>query len=247
MIVVPQPIPPAVTAGMVQNIVDALCDRPGDSDATRATRTRDVVHSVQAFRPRDPVEVMLAGMAVIHAYLIQDAAHDLSRGQDARFKARTKTSIVALDRGMLGFLKELRVARARVFEGEAPPGPVPEAAGVAPVAGAATKISVEEVKQQPASARPDAVLSPSRTEAPQPPVPQLPSLRRADTSVAAMFAVLSPPVLPHVVFRATIKPPPAPGLLSPSGVQMGDAGRRQWAPTGLASASAREEHGLNPL
>lgn len=57
---------------MLQGIVDAVCDRPGDTAGQRDARARDVVDAVQGFAPRDTVELMFAGLAVIHAQLIQD-------------------------------------------------------------------------------------------------------------------------------------------------------------------------------
>ena len=110
MIATPQETGPGVSPTMLQGIVASICDRPGDTDAQREARSRDVVDAVQGFEPRDPVELMLAGMAVIHAHLIQDSVHDLVREQDDRLRARGKSTIVALDRAMVGFLKELRIA-----------------------------------------------------------------------------------------------------------------------------------------
>jgi hypothetical protein len=105
--------PPILPRTLIQGIVEAICDRPGDTPEQRDERSRDVVEAVQGFGPRDPVEAMLAGLAVLHAHLIQDSARDLLREQDNRVRSRTKSAIAALDRGMLGFLRELRVARKR--------------------------------------------------------------------------------------------------------------------------------------
>jgi hypothetical protein len=98
---------------MLQDVVEAICDRPGDTADQRDARSRDVIASVQGFAPRDPVELMLVGMVVMHAWLIQHTARDLAGERDERSRARTKSSIVALDRGMLGFLREFRTARKR--------------------------------------------------------------------------------------------------------------------------------------
>jgi hypothetical protein len=149
----------SVAQTMLAHIADSICERPGDTKAQRSDRYREVVHTVRAFRPRDPVEMMMAGVAVTHVHLIHDAARDALLCRKETLKARTKSTIVALDRGMLRFLKELRDAQKRTLEAEARPEPVAEPE---------TKVAEAE-----------------------PPVPS--PVRRAETSVAAMMAVVSPP------------------------------------------------------
>src|ERR1022692_4180508 len=104
---------PTIPLGMLQTIAQAICDRPEDTAAQREARYGAVMATVQKLQPRGAVEVMLAGMAVTHAYLIEDAARDVNRGQDDRLKARTRSTIVALGRGMFGFLKELRTIQTQ--------------------------------------------------------------------------------------------------------------------------------------
>jgi hypothetical protein len=169
-----------VAQAMLQSIVEAICDRPEETAARRDARSRDVVYSVLGFEPRDAVEIMLAGMAVTHAHLIQDSARDVTHGLEGMLKARTKSTVVALDRGMVGFLKELRLAQARPVEGGA------TAEAMVPAAPRA------EVAKAP-------VPSVARTMPPEPPFPPL---RRAETSVAASMAVLSPPTTPCAVTPA---------------------------------------------
>jgi hypothetical protein len=105
---------------MLLGIVQTICDRPDDTPEQRDARSREVVEAVQGLAPRDPVELMLAGLAVLHAYLIQDAAGDLLRERDDRLRSRTKSQIAAFDRGMFGFLRELRVARKRPLGADEP-------------------------------------------------------------------------------------------------------------------------------
>ncbi len=106
-----QSAPHTVLPSMLQTIVEAICDRPRDTAAQRTVRSHAVRETVQGFHPRDPVEIMFAGLAVTHAYLVEDAAHDVFRSQDDRVKAQTRSTIVALGRSMFGFLKELRDAQ----------------------------------------------------------------------------------------------------------------------------------------
>jgi hypothetical protein len=175
---------------MLQGIVDTICDRPGDTQAQRATRSREVADAVQGFEPRDPVELMLAGMAVIHAHLIYDSVRDLVREQDDRLRARGKSTIVALDRVMLGFLREFRIARKRapaVGEAAEPPREDAVVRGVGQI----------DVMTKPGtrSGKPNAPREPREllaTPAGPPRRAEPPPLRHAETSVAAMMAVLGP-------------------------------------------------------
>jgi hypothetical protein len=228
----PTPVSPTI----LQGIVEAICDRPGESAEQRRARSCDVVRCVQSFAPRDPVELMFAGMAVLHAHLIEDSARDLFRERDERLKTRAKSSIAALDRGMLGFLRELRVASKRplmvaggmpelnvpepdmpeldVPELDVPRSNVPEPGlpafdvpepdaevGQVPVTAPVPAAIPTPVAARAAVAKPKtppvpraSLRSPPRMTAPEPPVPLLPPLHQAATSVAAMMAVISPPV-----------------------------------------------------
>ena len=178
---------PIASHSMLQGIVDANRDRPSDTPGQREARSRDIVDYVQGFAPRDPVELMLAGMVVTHAFLIHDAVRDLSRAEDDQLKKRAHSTIVALDRAMIGFLREFRIAGKRPLgqsEVEAPtqvePTPVTSPAQI--IAAAKT---TEIAKPRPAPPR-------------QMPVAEPPH-RPTATSAAAMLAVLSPPTRPFMV------------------------------------------------
>jgi hypothetical protein len=213
---------PTIPPGMLQTIAEAICDRPADTATKRAMRSRVVVETVQGFRPRDAVEVMLAGMAVTHVHLVEDSVRDVFRCQDDRLKARTKSTIVALDRGMFGFLKELRTAQARWRKTEAAVQAEPEAIAsvdTSPVPdGQLNNAAVGAAKPATRSPKTGAVA----TAPPTMPEGLLPPLRRAETSVAAATAVLSPPKPPYRVAAAAKQPaaaPPPPfhvGLPAPS-------------------------------
>jgi hypothetical protein len=176
---------------MLQGIVDTICDRPRDTQIQRAARSREVVDAVEGFEACNPVELMLAGMVVIHAHLIHDSVRDLVREQDDRLRARGNSTIVALDRVMLGFLREFRIARKRApAVGEAIEPPREDA--VVPGVG---QIDVM-TKPGTSSGKPNAPRAPREriaTPAGPPRPAEPPPLRRAETSVAAMMAVLGPP------------------------------------------------------
>jgi hypothetical protein len=108
-----QPLPLPVAEEMLQVVTRAICDRPGDNSNQRESRTRQMVHSVLGFEPRDGLEYMLSTVAFGHFLLILDSMRDVFQGQADAMKAKTKTTIVALDRTMLEMIKELRVVRRR--------------------------------------------------------------------------------------------------------------------------------------
>jgi hypothetical protein len=110
-----QPLPKNIADGMLQLVAHAICDRPGENPAQCQSRTNQMVHSALGFAPRDGLELMLASIVIGHFNLILDSARDVFQGQTDQLKARTKTTIVALDRAMLGMLKELRKEGRRPF------------------------------------------------------------------------------------------------------------------------------------
>jgi hypothetical protein len=201
-----------VSQTMLQGIVETICDRPGDTAAQRDARSREVVGSVQGFAPRDPVELMLAGMIVMHAHLIHDSVRDMLRGQDDYVRVRAKSAIVALDRGMIGFLRQLRIAQKRPLMAKDDSDVGAEAA-----AGPGATDVIAAALTAADAAKPKAV--PLQKAAPEPPAPVLPSLRTDETSIAAMMAILSPPVSPFVVSSNRPRPAAAvskiPSALTP--------------------------------
>jgi hypothetical protein len=110
------PAPQAVAQDMLHGIVHAICDRPWEVAARREALAREVVHSVMSFAPRDPVEIMFAGLTVAHYHLILDSTHDALRAQLPDQKMRTRSGVVALDRTMVGHMKEIRAAQTRPEE-----------------------------------------------------------------------------------------------------------------------------------
>jgi hypothetical protein len=108
-----QPLPQSLAEEMLQVVARAICDRPGDSSTQRDSRTRQMVHSVLGFEPRDGLEYMLSTIAFGHFQLILDSMRDVFHGQTDALKARTKTTIVALDRAMLEMVRELRFSGRR--------------------------------------------------------------------------------------------------------------------------------------
>jgi hypothetical protein len=116
------PLPPFVAHEMLQTAARAMCDRPGENAAQRESRTNHMVQMALAMEPRDGLEHMLSILAVGHFNLILDSMRDVFQGQQDAMNARAKSIIVALDRSLLGFVRELRVSRKRPSAGPAVEG-----------------------------------------------------------------------------------------------------------------------------
>ena len=107
------PLPPSVAEELLQVTARAICDRPGETVAQRDSRTRQMVHLALAMQPRDGLEYMLSLLAVGHFNLILDSMQEVFLSQTDAMKSKTKSTIVALDRALLGLVKELRLSRTR--------------------------------------------------------------------------------------------------------------------------------------
>jgi len=186
------PIPPAVAQEMLQGVVEAICDRPEETAAQREARALDVVRSVLAFMPRDPVEIMLAGLAVGHYHLILGSLHEAFGAAADGTARRVNSGIAGLDRALTGLLKELRIAQTRPLE-EATDLARQDAAAARPAATREAEARQPAPHPGPAA---DCQASDWRDAAPE---KLLPPLRRTETSGAAMAAVSAPPVKPAVV------------------------------------------------
>ena len=169
-----------VIQDMLRDIIRALGERPGEPAAQRDSRARAVALSVLAFRPRDPVETLLAGLIVMHAQLLQDAARAASGGDP-----KARAGVIALGRVLLGFLREMHRAQGRVLETAPRAEEIQETHGPAPEA--------------PPAARP----------ANDPPEPKPRPLRNTPAPVAARTPPepVSPPVLPSAPAPAAGRTP----------------------------------------
>jgi hypothetical protein len=177
------PLPRNVVEEMLQLVGRAICDRPGETAAQREGRTNQMVHSTLGFAPRDGLEFMLAGLAIGHFNLILDSMRDVFRGQLVdQLKAKTKTTIVALDRAMLEMIKELRVESLRpvaqsLGDVVAAPLPMPEDPQLAAAAADSSR------QADTAVANPEPVASAIREVASNPAPTSTPgSLQPGDTN-----------------------------------------------------------------
>lgn len=108
-----QPLPPSVAKEMLEVVARTLCDLPSDTPLQRQSRARQMVHTTLGLQPRDGLEFMLSTLMFGHFQLILDSMRDALRGQADEVKGKTKTTIVSLDRSLLGFAKEYRLTRSR--------------------------------------------------------------------------------------------------------------------------------------
>jgi len=259
MVAVPEMSDSAVAQSMLQSIVESLRDRPGDTTARRDARANEIVHCVLGFQPRDPVEIMFAGIAVTHIHLVMDASREVLVNQDYGLKTRAKSTVVAFDRGLKGILKELRLAQTRTIEATdatAAPAvtdrtsdPVRAAALTKPETGPARPPAPHGAPARPpeppaAPARPPEPPAAPATVPPEPPETVLQPERHAETSVAAMMAVLSSRIIPRLAPTASATPVAAASLprsgrpeTAMAAASLGQASLTGIVPAGLSGGS----------
>lgn len=108
----PAPAKPAQSA----ETQDMLRDLLAFAQKTAADALAYANPGPEVFQPRDAVETMLASLAVAHVRLIHKSAQELLAAPPRTDQTRAKAQLVAMDRMLLGFLRELRLARKRPAE-----------------------------------------------------------------------------------------------------------------------------------
>jgi hypothetical protein len=106
-------LPPSVAEQLLQEAARSICDRPGESAAQRASRTHQMVHMILAMQPRDGLEYMLSILVVGHFNVILASMREFFMSQPETADPRSKSTIVALDRALLGMVGELRLSGKR--------------------------------------------------------------------------------------------------------------------------------------
>jgi hypothetical protein len=101
---------------MLRGLIEAVADRPGETETQRFARHQTAVFSAMAFMPRDAVETMLASQCVMLDHLLRDGTRDLLRGQPDQFKLRLRSQLTAMGRLFLKHLDHLRQLQARAVE-----------------------------------------------------------------------------------------------------------------------------------
>jgi hypothetical protein len=101
-----------LTTIVARDIINSLANRPGESAAMAAARAAAARTQIDAFAPRDAVEIMLAGQAVLFQSLAADAAREARAASSADMSRRLRQQIIALGRLHLAVMREIRVRRA---------------------------------------------------------------------------------------------------------------------------------------
>ena len=214
------PTPPAAIGTLLpllsRDVIDAIANRPGETEARRQDRAQGALCLIEAFEPRDGVEVMLAGQAVMFQSLIMDTIHDSHHAVTGQETFRHRQAAVAMSRVQLSWFKELRLHDARRYPAAeevaehttAIPAPVPEPAS-------ATLPAAPAQAKAPVPAEPDRT-GPVRTG----PVLTKP-VQAVPLALSLAFAPLAsaPPVPPHAHGekpRPAHAPAPLPGLPRPA-------------------------------
>ena len=182
------PLPRSVITDLLRVVSHALCERPGDTTPQREARVQNLTHATLGFEPRDGLEYMLSTLMTAHFELILDSMRDVFQGQLDGMKARTKSTIVALDRTMILLLKDLREARTRPL---------------APWAEAAAREAAEaEARYAGVSATPSEEPAPGEPSMGESPVTDAPS--------ASSPAPVSEPAAPRRSAAPSARSTPAP-------------------------------------
>jgi hypothetical protein len=98
---------------ILRGLIEAVADRPGETEAQRFVKQQTAVFSTMAFLPRDAAETMLASQCVMIDHLLRDATRDMLRGESERIKLRIRSQLIAMGRLFLKHLEQLRQFQAR--------------------------------------------------------------------------------------------------------------------------------------
>src|ERR1700676_3510211 len=102
---------------VISEMAKALCERPEESRQLQITRIQAATHMILGMRPRDVIEAMLAGHAVMFHALITDSIRDTLQGQIAEMRRGTRTNIVSLNKAFHMNLVRFEQYQARPSQG----------------------------------------------------------------------------------------------------------------------------------
>jgi hypothetical protein len=104
--------PQDVIASIVGQVANSVSERPGESRQRRDDRAQTAIGAIMAFRPRDPVEAILAGHCLMfHEMIVDDVRHAFC-GEGKQTQRATRSGIVAMDRAFGANLVRRRQHRA---------------------------------------------------------------------------------------------------------------------------------------
>jgi hypothetical protein len=169
---------------ITRDVIEAVADRPGDLPARRLARQQTTASTMISFRPRDPVETMLAGQCVIFDHLLRDGAQDTLRGQQQEIKLRARPQILATGKMFLAHLDRLEQMQSRLDDRFAVQPPSRQAAS--PAAGASGQGDAAD------SSAVDPSPPPAHTEPAEPATTPAVAGAASHAHVASEAAVASP-------------------------------------------------------
>jgi hypothetical protein len=114
---------PNATGILLDGIVAALADRSNLTEAQKQARAGDIWAVIGAFHPRDPLQIMLIGQALLFNEMLADGARDVLGGMVDTLKLRAVSNINGLNRSLhqnLGMFLRLREKVAPVVNDSAP-------------------------------------------------------------------------------------------------------------------------------
>jgi hypothetical protein len=97
---------------VVADIAKAVGERAGESPQRHRERTEAAARSIMAFRPRDAIEVMLAGHCIMFHEMIVDSVQATLRGEETSARRTRRGNIVAMDKAFGNNLALLESYRA---------------------------------------------------------------------------------------------------------------------------------------
>ncbi len=224
---------------LARPVIDAIANRPAQSETERAAWVDSATRRIVAFEPRDGMEVMLACQAVVMQFLMLDAVRDAAHAATPEQARRRRGQAATLGGAHITILKEIRTHRAaaaRVSKAADPVAPTihapaaqpPEIQPLSPQPPSPQPLSPQPLSPQSPSAQPLSPQSPtSQTATPQPdastprPRPQM-----TPAAVPAQSPAQSrphAPIPPHPG-RQQASPVVLPGLPVPGGRPGADLG-----------------------
>jgi hypothetical protein len=100
------------------DMAKAICERNGETQTQKMTRTQAAAQMIVGFMPRDVIEVMLAGHCMMFHELMVDSVHHTLAGEMDATRRATRSGIVAMDKCFGNNLTRLEGYRLRHAEGE---------------------------------------------------------------------------------------------------------------------------------
>jgi hypothetical protein len=179
-----------------RGVINAIADRPNEPPAAREARAQDALRQIEAYDPKTPLEIMLAGLAVLFQSLTLDAVHDANRASLPAEARALRQQATALGRMQFSYVKELQ--RSRVLAAQARKDAAAEKV--------VTPRRTEKTEaQETANSVSQAQAAPARDA---PPKPVVPPVSPAPVAVAA----------PHPTANGAAPPKPVVPPVSPAPV-----------------------------